>query len=173
MTNLHQYTSALCLRSKWTTSTCPSFGAIAKGHSASQKVNLKGSLVATSGEKGEKRDVMSPIPSKPVIEKKTREGSSDDRNDTCAGIEEDTIEINEPVTDPSSPSHAHVFLIPMHPDDILQIAIELRALMLPEIKPSITKNMPDTKSIVYDAMKNATTPLTEKSTKWCQKCHTE
>ena len=44
------------------------------GHSASQKINLKGSLTATPGGKGEKRDVMSPVPSKPVIEKKTREG---------------------------------------------------------------------------------------------------
>ena len=134
--------------------------------STSQKVDLKGSLAATPGGKGAKRDATSPpIPPKPIIEKKTREGSSGDSNDTGAGlladIEEETIEINEPVTDPVSPSHAHVFSKPMHPDDILQIVTELRALMLPEIKHIITENMPDTKSIAYDAVKNATTPLSK------------
>ena len=50
---------------------------------------------------------------RPIIERKTREGSSGDSNETGAVNEEETTEIDEPIPGPISPSHAHVFAKPM------------------------------------------------------------
>ena len=49
----------------------------------------------------------------------------------------------------------------MHPNDIVQIVSELRALMVPEIKTIIKDNTPDTETIVYHAVKKATECLTK------------
>ena len=112
-------------------------------------IDLKGSQAATPGGKGEKRDATSPpIPPKPQLEKKTR----DTPGDTSETQDEATMDENE-----ASP--AYVFSKPMHPNDILQIVTELRALMLPEIKSIITEHTPDTKTIVYEAVKKATETL--------------
>ena len=121
--------------------------------SARSKIGITGSHAATPGGKGEKRDATSPpIPPKPVIEKKTREGSTDDTTDTGDVLEEAAME-EEP---------AYVFSKPTHPNDIMQIVTELRALMLPEIKNIIKENTPDTKTIVFEAVKKATGSFTEK-----------
>ena len=125
------------------------------------KIDLKGNHAATPGGKGEKRDATSPpIPPKPQLEKKTREEPSGDakaRGDNRENRDEEIIETD----DPGSPSHVHVFSKPMHPNDILQIVTELRALMLPEIRNIITENTPDTKTIVFEAVKSATDSLTK------------
>lgn len=114
-------------------------------------IDLKGKQAATPGGKGEKRDATSPpIPPKPQLEKKTRE-TSGDTSDTQ----------DEAVMDENEASLAYVFSKPMHPNDILQIVTELRALMLPEIKSIITENTPDTRTIVYEAVKTATDTLTK------------
>ena len=49
----------------------------------------------------------------------------------------------------------------MHPNDIVQIVSELRALMVPEIKTIIKDNTPDTETIVYHAVKKATECFTK------------
>ena len=117
---------------------------------ARAKIELTGKSAATPGGKGEKRDATSPpIAPKPQLEKKTREASLGDG----------TGDIQEEVAMDENP--AYVFSKPMHPNDIVQIVTELRALMLPEIRNIITENIPDTKTIVFDAVKKATDSLTK------------
>ena len=116
------------------------------------KINLTGNLAAIPGGKGEKRDATSPpIAPKPQLEKKTREASIGD-NDGTGDIQEEAAMDENP---------AYVFSKPMHPNDIVQIVTELRTLMLPEIKNIITENTPDTKTIVFEAVKKATDSLTK------------
>ena len=103
-----------------------------------------------------KRMPLRPLNPKPQLKKKTREGSSGDPTDTGYDLEEENIEFDEP----GSRFHVHMFSKPMHPNDILQIVTELRALMLPEIRNIITEKIPDTKTIVFEAVKEATDSLT-------------
>ena len=122
------------------------------------KIDFKGNQSATLGGKGEKRDATSPpIPPKPQLEKKTRDETAGDAADTT----NDTDTGGDIADEQGSPSHIHVFSKPMHPSDIVQIVNELRGLMLPEIKTIISDNTPDTKTIVFEAVKKATLPLTK------------
>ena len=117
------------------------------------KIDLRGSNLATPGGKGEKRDATSPpIPPNPQPEKKTREGSS--------GHVEEQVEVDDQDSF-GSPPPVHVFSKPMHPNDIVQIVSELRALMIPEIRTIVRDNTPDMETIVYSAVKKATDSITK------------
>ena len=108
---------------------------------------------ATPGGKGEKRDVISPpIPPKPQLESKTREGSS--------GHVEEQVEVDDQDS-VGSPPPVHVFIKPMHPNDTVQNVSELRALVIPEIRTIVRDNVPETETIIYSAVKKATDSITK------------
>ena len=119
-----------------------------------QKISdLRGSHAATPGGKGEKRDAISPpIPPKPQLERKTREGSS--------GHVEEQVEVDDQDSI-GSPPPMHVFIKPMHPNDTVQIVSELRTLMIPEIRTIVRDNVLDTETIIYSAGKKATDSITK------------
>lgn len=53
----------------------------------------------------------------------------------------------------------HLLSQPMNPSDIVQIASELRSIMLPEISQLIKNQLPDIKSIVLEAVNDLIAPL--------------
>lgn len=126
--------------------------------SATQNAGSK--LISTPASKGEKREASSPpIPPEPQPEKKCREGSS--TSDDTATSEDDVVDVLDLQQSSSlgaSPS-LHVFSKPMHPTDIIQIAAELRSMMLPEISAIIKDQTPDIGKIVFEAVKQATSSL--------------
>lgn len=117
-------------------------------------------LANTPDGKGEKREASSPLmPPGPQHEKKSRDGSSSAEYGDNLTFDDDVAEVEPPSSIGISPG-MHIFSKPMHPTDILQIATELRSLMLPEIAVLIQEHTPDIKTIVFEAVKEATRSLT-------------
>lgn len=108
------------------------------------------------GEKGEKkREASSPLlPEAALQEKKTRHesGSSTSSKSQADKYEDSINEMSVDLvteSDPDGNTQVHILSRPLLPDDIIQIATELRSMMMPEIK-----------SVVRDAVKEATHSLT-------------
>ena len=111
------------------------------------------------GEKSKKREASSPLMVQDMQpEKKNRHGSgSSVSTESSASAFQDVAETD----DTSSVPSVHVLSNPINPTDILQIASELRSLMLPEISAIIKQQIPDLKTIVCEAVQAATRPLQE------------
>lgn len=69
---------------------------------------------------------------------------------------------NEPAVDeppnslcPQSGEQSTCISAPMHPNDVVKIATELKALMLPEINNIVAVKSPDMKGLIKDAFKEA------------------
>ncbi|MEW8544179.1 MAG: hypothetical protein AB2693_11655, partial [Candidatus Thiodiazotropha sp.] len=93
-------------------------------------------------------------------EKRGREGSSSSVTESGhVMVEENMMDVQQSNSLGTSPD-LHVFSKPMHPNDILQIASELRSMMLPEIAALIKDQSPDVGKIVLEAVKEATSSLT-------------
>lgn len=113
----------------------------------------EGGQMSTPGAKGDKkREATSPLlPETALQEKKTRH---DSENSTSSQSHMDALQgtVNEMSVDPDpdteGSAHIHLLSQPLFPNDILQIATELRSMMMPEIK-----------SVVHDAVKEATQSL--------------
>lgn len=116
---------------------------------ANDQTNLKqmdfdaGVLGTPSSKDDKKREATSPLYQDVEQQKKTRHDSDSS----------------------STSSHAdgavHLLSQPINPFDIVQIAAELRSLMLPELKSLLRDQIPEFKSMVVDAVKEATDNLNE------------
>lgn len=118
-------------------------------------------LPGTPVGKGEKREASSPLePPESQLDKKSREGSSSSETESSHVMLEDHVTDMAQSNSIEASPDLHVFSKPMHPTDILQIASELRSMMLPEIASLIKDQSPDVGTIVLEAVKKATSPLT-------------
>ena len=63
------------------------------------------------------------------------------------------------VADPVAP--VHILSEPMHPNDILLIAAQLRTIMLPEIRVAVRDENADVKSVILNAVQEATGVMRE------------
>ena len=107
--------------------------------------------ISTPGSKTDKkREATSPpIPDETVTEKKTRHTTGDGANALALDGETDYGAFGDPmVQDDHDDTVVHMLTQPMDPNDIVRIATELRALMLPSVTEA-----------VKEAVKDATTPL--------------
>ena len=107
--------------------------------------------VGTPSSKDNKREATSPLYSEILQQKKTRHESE------ISG----TTELPELPDLPQSPSSVHMLSQPINPVDIVQIASELRSMMLPELKALLADQIPEIKLMVVSAVKEATDVLKE------------
>ena len=109
---------------------------------------------STPISKGDKREASFPLDASGVDSKKTRHLSGDSASSAMEGTDTTDIaiaDLDEPV---------HVLSQPMNPTDIVQMARELRSLMLPEISSLIKSQLPDIKAAIKTEVTEATNTLT-------------
>ena len=115
-----------------------------------------GKLAATPVGKGEKREATSPpVPHEPQHEKKSRNDDAVSEDTISAGGDED----QQQKLAQNEPSDVNVFSNPMHPSDILQIATELRSMMVSELADLIKEQMPNFQQMVRHEVQEATKSL--------------
>ena len=108
----------------------------------------------TTISKGDKREASSPLDASGVDSKKTRHLSGHSASSAMEGT--DTTDIAIADLDESG----HVLSQLMNPTDIVQMARELRSLMLPEISNIIKGQLPDIKAAIKTEVTEATNTLT-------------
>lgn len=113
-----------------------------------KKVASKADAVSTPSNKDNKREATSPLYSEVLLQKKTRHESEISATSELPDL-------------PQSPSSVHLLSQPINPVDIVQIATELRSMMLPELKALLADQIPEIKLMVVSAVKEATDALTE------------
>ena len=107
--------------------------------------------ISTPGSKTDKkREATSPLmPDETVTEKKSRHTTGDGANALVIDGETDYGAYDDPMAqDDRDGAVVHMLTQPMDPNDIIRIATEIRALMLPSVTEA-----------VKEAVKDATTPL--------------
>ena len=114
------------------------------------------SVSVTPNKSGSKREATSPLYSDAVSLKKTR---PDMLGDSEIAIEDGTRVQELGERHLSADTDVHVLTQPMNPNDIIQIARELRSIMLPELKSIIVEFKPYIKETVTDAVRAATKDL--------------
>lgn len=111
-----------------------------------------------SAKNDKKREASSPLQSQfAQPEKKNKQLiESESESDTSFHDMRPIQELDEGQPLDAFDAHqVHVLSRPMNPHDIVQIASELKAMMLPEISAIIQSSIPDFKTIVADAVKDS------------------
>ena len=121
--------------------------------SGTTRLDVGSAGVNTPLSKGDKREATSPLDVGDTDTKKIRHHSG----------ASDTILMNDDVNDGSSSTEdtslVHVLSQPINPLDIVNIAAELRSLMLPELANIIKGQLPDIKAIVKESTDTLSTEI--------------
>lgn len=125
------------------------------GKSTPTTISVESAEINTPISKGDKRIATSPLDALETDLKKVRHQSQGSSANMSG--EDDTTGVTVGDDDGS----LHFFSRPMNPDDIVNMATELRSLMLPEIGNLIKGQLPDIQSVVRAEVQKATTTLKE------------
>lgn len=132
-----------------------------------KQINDENEQVGTpscKGDKGDKkREATSPLDAQDILQKKNRHASgssssSDNFESPVTGLDMNDIQPNAG----DFGDDVHLLSQPINPLDIVQIAGELRSMMLPELMALLTGQIPQIKGMVTEAVQEGIRSLNEK-----------
>lgn len=124
-----------------------------------KQIGTEGVVASTPNSRSDgKREATSPLDVQDLQNKKTRHGSGSSCTSAHSETEGDLFDVDP---QPQVDGAIHLLSQPLNPPDIVQIATELRSMMVPELRALLTDMMPFIKTIVKEAVQEATGTLNE------------